>query len=263
MEAMDQPSIDGVNTWFVAKAGRERGLKVAISGLGGDELFGGYPSFRDIPMWARRFAPAKQMPGLGRFFRAAISKLPVERFGLSPKTAGLLELGGSFPGAYLLRRGLFMPWELQGMLDPATVAEGLEKLDILGRIASELQPDPGSDFAKVAVLESSLYMRNQLLRDTDWASMSHSLEVRTPLVDSKLLETMAELGHANNAKAELAQAPIRPLPDSVISRKKTGFAVPLTAWTNSRANYPARRTFAYARSWAQHLAADAGCRLAS
>src|SRR5262249_54564077 len=66
LDAMDQPSIDGVNTWFVAKAAREAGLKVAISGLGGDELLAGYPSFVDVPRWRRRFGPLARVPGLGR-----------------------------------------------------------------------------------------------------------------------------------------------------------------------------------------------------
>ena len=112
VDAMDQPSIDGINTWFVSKAARELGLKVAISGLGGDELFGGYPSFREIPKWVGLIGLPSRVPGLGRAARA-LGQRTGRWLGLNPKAAGMLELGGTYAGAYLLRRGLFMPWELR------------------------------------------------------------------------------------------------------------------------------------------------------
>ena len=122
-----------------------------------------------------------------RYFAAASGLASV----LNPKVAGLLKLGGSFAGAYLLRRGLFMPWELSGLMDKDFVTEGLRRLDPVRHISAALEPMPRTNFAKVASLESSLYMRNQLLRDADWASMAHSLEVRVPLVDAHLLRAVA------------------------------------------------------------------------
>jgi asparagine synthase (glutamine-hydrolysing) len=231
-EAMDQPSIDGVNTWFVAKAARELELKVAISGLGGDELFGGYPSFRDIPSWVRRFRPISRVPFLGSLLRAAA--LPIgAAFGANPKAAGMLEYGGSYSGAYLLRRGLFMPWELNRFLSADLVEEGLRRLTPRFLIERELDPTPSSPTARVSALESALYMKNQLLRDTDWASMAHSLEVRTPLVDATLLEKAAAIVAASGTaptKSLLAGAPSRPLPGTVIARSKTGFTTPVPVW---------------------------------
>lgn len=131
MEAMDQPTIDGVNAWFVAKAARELGLKVAVTGIGGDELFGGYSSFRDIPASVALLRAPAHIPGLG----AALRLLAVKVARGHPKAAGLLEYGGDYAGAYLLKRGLFMPFELGGRLDPQLLARGLRRLAPLRAIS--------------------------------------------------------------------------------------------------------------------------------
>jgi asparagine synthase (glutamine-hydrolysing) len=119
------------------------------------------------------------------------------------------------------------------MLPQDLVVEGLRRLDWRAQLEASLQPDPGSDFARVAVLEASHYLRNQLLRDTDWASMAHSLEVRTPLVDAHLLRdagpAFAALG-AGGGKRVLAKLPSLPLPSDVTLRRKTGFQTPAGAW---------------------------------
>jgi asparagine synthase (glutamine-hydrolysing) len=270
LAAMDQPSIDGVNVWFVAKAAHEAGLKVAVSGLGGDELFGGYPSFVDIPRWVRWLAWPSRLPYLGEASRRFFSLGGALRLGASPKVAGMLELGGQFPGAYLLRRGLFMPWELEQVLDPEIVADGLRRLSPLELIGASLDPEPRSSFAKVAVLESTFYMRNQLLRDADWASMAHSLEVRLPLVDATLLHQIARatagLG-LQNGKRLLADSPSVPVPPNVIARAKTGFGTPIGAWLqrNDRLNsWRARPALAasrchWARRWAYEATASTLC----
>ena len=232
VDAMDQPTIDGINVWFVSKAAHELGLKVAISGLGGDELFGGYSSFRDIPSWARWLAVPASIPFLGQVLRRGFRRLRGERW-LNPKIAGLVELGGTYPGAYLLRRGVFMPWELPEVLDPELAREGLKQLDPIKHIGCALTPDPLRPFVRVATLESSLYMRNQLLRDTDWASMAHSLEVRVPLVDVVLLKKLADIGLGmgeRDNKSLLAEAPSQPAPPGTIQQRKTGFGVPIAQW---------------------------------
>jgi asparagine synthase (glutamine-hydrolysing) len=232
LEAMDQPSIDGINTWFVSKAAREAGLKVAISGLGGDELLAGYPSFVDVPRWRRRFGPLAAVPGLGRLARILMRAFP-SRVATAPKVLGLLEHADSWAGAYLLRRGLFLPHELSEVMDRDFAREGLRRLKPLRRLAASLVPDPGSDIARICILESSNYMRNQLLRDADWAGMAHGLEIRVPLVDATLLKTLAPAISKlapSSGKAALARAPCTPLPEAVVSRAKTGFGVPTGAW---------------------------------
>jgi asparagine synthase (glutamine-hydrolysing) len=259
LEAMDQPSIDGVNTWFVAKAAREAGLKVALSGLGGDELLAGYPSFRELPVWRRRLGPLSAIPGLGRLARSVIGTVAPAAARARPKLLGLLEHGHGWSGVYLLRRGLYLPHELNSILDPGLVREGLRRLDPLGRLEVSLVPDPGSDTGRVCALESRSYMLNQLLRDADWAGMAHGVEIRVPLVDMELTRQLAPSIATmlpGEGKAALARAPAQPLPDEVLNRPKSGFLVPTGAWMSAvadrQAATPARSSLGtVSRAWAR------------
>jgi asparagine synthase (glutamine-hydrolysing) len=236
LEAMDQPSIDGVNAWFVSKAAKEAGLKVAISGLGGDELLGGYPSFLDLPRWRRRFGLLAAVPGLGLLARKLIGSVAPGFSRTRPKALGVLEYSSSWAGIYLLRRGLFLPHELPQVMETEIAREGLRRLKPLRRLAASLTPDPSSDVARVCVLESVHYLRNQLLRDADWAGMAQSLEIRLPLVDFTLLRALAPVIPALTpgvGKAALAKAPTVQLPDEIVTRAKTGFNVPTGDWMNT------------------------------
>ena len=227
-DAMDRPSTDGVNTFFVSLAAKQANLKVALSGVGGDELFASYPSFHDIP----RIGELKllnAMRGAGRQVR--IISAPVLKRFTSPKYAGVFEYGGTYSGAYLLRRGMFMPWELTELLDPDFVKQGWAELQTLVRL-DESVDGIRSPRLKVSALEMNWYMRHQLLRDSDWAGMGHSVEIRVPFVDIELLRQLAPLiaQQPGLTKREVAKSAISNLPSSIIDRPKTGFQVPVRDW---------------------------------
>ncbi|MFA4903612.1 MAG: asparagine synthase (glutamine-hydrolyzing) [Desulfobaccales bacterium] len=252
LAVMDQPAIDGINMYFVAKVAAAAGMKTALSGLGGDELFGGYPSFHDIPRMARILSLPSVVPGLGRMFRTVTA--PWLKHFTSPKYAGLLEYGGTYAGAYLLRRGLFMPWELPALMDPDMARAGWQELQPLARL-EETVPNVPADFLKVSALEMVWYMRNQLLRVADWAGMAHSLEIRVPLVDITLLRKIVPLLASEHrpGKLDMAGTLENPLPDEVLKRTKSGFFVPVRRWLGSASSHKGSNWDHDWRSWAQTL----------
>ena len=244
LAAMDQPTIDGVNTYFVSKVASESGLKVALSGLGGDELLAGYSSFAQIPKIVRY---AKPFSYLGKGFRWVSE--PVLRHFTSPKYASLFEYGGSYGSSYLLRRSLYMPWELPHVLDRDLVREGWRELATIARLEATTNGIASSRL-RVSALETAWYMRNQLLRDADWASMAHSLEVRVPLVDVVLLREVAKLVAAGHppGKSAMAHCARKSLPAAILSRSKTGFSVPVREWLDGEGLREGRGLRGWARA---------------
>jgi asparagine synthase (glutamine-hydrolysing) len=262
MASMDQPSIDGINTWFASKAAAELGLKVVISGVGGDELFYGYPSFRQLPALVSGWNMLSGIPGARPLVDLALSQA-ARRSG-NARWRWLTRQAGSLYGAYWLRRGLYTPDDLPSLMGAELAYEALQEADpasLLKLMAGRLSTD---QMAAVGQIESTAYLRNQLLRDSDWASMAHGVELRTPLVDAWLLQDLMPVLRSFgrlNGKALLAASPAIPLSDEIIHRVKTGFGVPLGIWKQESmtASASAARSTATqggndSRQWAQAVA---------
>lgn len=246
LASQDQPSIDGYNTWCVARLASEHGLKVALSGLGGDELFGGYPSFRMVPKlrrWRGLIGPA------GPPAAWLLQRLPQGRRARLQRIAGLLEAPASLAGAYGCFRGLFSPFETGRLLahwglrpesaaaPSAATSGGGWGGDGSGGASGGGVDAPGGREG-VAWLEDSRYLRNQLLPDSDVMAMAAGLELRLPLVDARLQRRLAPIPAAlrlAEGKQLLARS-VPELPDWFLNRPKQGFRFPFQLWLDDPAS---------------------------
>jgi asparagine synthase (glutamine-hydrolysing) len=242
---LDEPTMDGINTYFVSWAAREVGLKVALSGLGGDELFAGYASFANTALLQRLTRLAWFVP---RPLRRAVAPLmaSVLAVRMSRDAAGKAVAAwtdpDTLPHPYFYARALFPPGQLERLMEPrfrpSTVgADGVTLeptwLGWLDRAASEagkLEP-----VAATAWLEMRCYMASTLLRDTDSVSMARSLEVRVPLLDTPLVEFVSSLPdvarhRTGTQKALLVQALTGLLPEEILGQRKKTFTLPWEEW---------------------------------
>jgi asparagine synthase (glutamine-hydrolysing) len=242
LDSLDQPTFDGINSYYMSQAVRDAGFKVALVGTGGDELFGGYKSFRDLPLlcqWSKRtdWAPRGAIVGLARLISSAMQPtrgaLPQQT--RWAKLPDMVQRGNDLLSLYQLAYALFLPAfqrELLGTVCCDAVVDGLPPA-MRARLAQEMQSR--STLSAISVLEQRLFLGERLLRDTDATSMAASIEVRLPLVDQRLFEHVDRLLDHDRynpigQKSIFRRIGLRGLDPALFDRPKTGFVLPYDRW---------------------------------
>ncbi|SRR5579871_1585457 len=232
LSAMDLPTMDGINTYFVSRETRKAGVKVALSGLGGDEVFAGYSSFRTIPRWERVAQVWKHLPGAVRRGVAATFDVVAPASDQNRKLTLLMRNGQGALHPYFVSRMLFTPAQRNSLLegvnpDVCELASAGQRDHLNRAVALD-------SVNRVSYLESRCYMLNTLLRDADVMSMSQGLEVRVPLIDHELAKKVMGFRGAEKLgttpKKLLVDALSGSLPEEIVHRRKRGFTLPFEHW---------------------------------
>ncbi len=224
LKFMDIPTIDGFNTYFLSKIARENGIKVCLSGIGGDELFGGYPSFFGIPKILKLKNKRIFLKILSNFLRED-KKDKLNYFISNP----------CLEAAFFSIRALYPPFKIKRLLKDKKVS--FDPLIYINKIIQDEEFLKENLINKISLLELKTYMHSQILRDTDNFSMCNSLEVRVPLLDDKLIEFAFSIPpEYKTGKKILKDIMHDYLPSEIIKRKKKGFFFPIEKWIKGDLN---------------------------
>jgi len=236
LSAMDQPTGDGINTYVVSRAVKEAGVKVALSGLGGDEFFAGYPSFLRLEKAVRYLRPLSYLPAAARAAAARVVELAGGGSVRATKAAAMIGSDGSLAEIYPVTRQVLSLSQRRALLNGRWKRLDEESQDPYVEMLKAAYQNTGAElFAQISYAEGRAYMHDVLLRDTDQMSMAHALEARVPLLDHKLVEYLMgapdEYKRPNGTPKSLLVASLGDLlPRDVTHRPKQGFTLPFADW---------------------------------
>ena len=239
LKAMDQPTIDGINTYIISKIVRERGIKTVLSGQGGDEVFGGYNTFKRIPLFQKLFYLINLLPRSTRINIGEILRGIYKESIFSSKFTQILQSDGDVFSLYLILRQLFNPLARKKIIqifkeEKLTDGLSMQTKEWLSKEIKDLNL-----FSKISTLEMRLYLANMLLRDGDVMGMAHGLEIRVPFLDHELVKCVFNIPlqkkvNKKIAKPLLIETVHNELPQEIYLRPKMGFTFPWEIWLRNR-----------------------------